>query len=225
MNFPRRMRFDSANAAGREVAEGEKPLPRHPLDVRLRPRLVHEPEGAAVLGRDELAGKDEVGGDEVSGDETKELVAVVGVRHTEEDLGLPDQDAAVRRVTVVAGEEQGHAGAGGVALDDADDRQGRIEQGEDEPPELEEHLADAGARLPERPVEVDPVAEELVAAAKHRPARIPGGRLDRGRELLNDRRRQRVGVSVGQADPCAAGLAFERDVCQVALRRFGPRCG
>ena len=144
-----------------------------------------EAEGAALVGRDELPGTDEVGGDEVPRDEAKELVAEVRVGHPEEDLGLAEEDAAGRGVAVVAGEEEGEAGAGGVAPDDPDDGARRLEEGEDEPPELEEHLADAGARLPERPVEVDAVREEPVAAAEQGPAGRAARprRLDRGREL------------------------------------------
>ena len=100
---------------GGEVAEREQLLPGGFLDLRLRPGLVDEAEGAALVGRDELPGTDEVGGDEVPRDETKELVAVVGIRNAEADLGLPEEDAAGRRVAVVAGEEEGEAGTGGVS--------------------------------------------------------------------------------------------------------------
>ena len=158
-------------------------------------------------------------------DETEELVAVVRVGNTEADLGLPEEDAAGRRVAVVAGEEEGETGAGGVAPHDADDGARRLEEGKNEMPELEEHLPDPGARLSEGPVEIDAVGEELVAAAKHRPAGGTARRLDCGREFPHDCSRQRVGASADQAEPHAAVLVLERDVRQAALRRLDPRGG
>ena len=219
-NFPSRMRFDSWNASG---ARSRKNSRRSHAIVSISafgPGFVHEVEGAALLGADELAGVDHVGGDEVSGDEAQELIAVIGVGHAEQDFRLADQHAPRRGVAVVAGQIDGHAAADGVALDGADDGERRFEHGQDERRQFAEHFLDLGARARERPVEVQAVGEEFLAAAEHRAARVAVGLCDPVREVLNDGRRQRIGGAAAKADAQAIVLVLALNVGHDPL----PRC-